>query len=84
MELEQALQIAENFLIKYEVPHTPFINSHFRPKGTVLPGGVQIDGDEWSFCFIRKYEDDDVISTDAAVIVIVDVKSRTARFLTSD
>jgi hypothetical protein len=82
MELEKAFQIAEDFLVKKQVAHlTPFINSHYRPKGTMLPGGVLIDEDEWSFCFIRKYEEEDVISTDAAVIVIVDVKSKAARYL---
>ena len=81
MELEKALQIAEDFLLQEGMPHSPFINSHYRPNGTVLPGGVVINEDEWSFCFIRIYEDESVISTDAAIIVIVDVKTKSARFL---
>jgi len=83
MELEEAVEIAEAFLTKNDIAHNSLFNCEYTPKGTLHPGGVRITNDEWELCFIRRYKDVDVISTNAAVIVIVDVETKAARFLSS-
>jgi len=83
MKITDAYNIAKDFLATHNIIDCGCMHYTYRTKGSILPGGRKIADDEWSLCFIQD-EEEGVVSAGNAVIVLVNVKSKTARFLSSD
>jgi hypothetical protein len=82
MELLEAVKIASDYLEDNNLENYYLIYPKFYSKGAILAGDV-IMSDEWSLCFVGGNKDNAVTSGDA-IIVIVDVASKTARMPHSD
>jgi hypothetical protein len=81
MDIEEAYDIAKNFLASHNVINCGCIHYTYRAKASELPLG-RADRDEWSLCFIQD-EEEGVVIAGGVIIVIVDIESKTARFLSS-
>ena len=83
MEITEAYDIAKDFLATHNIINCGCMHYTYREKGSLLPSGRQITDDEWSLCFYQD-EEEGVVSSGNAIIVIVDVQSKTARYLSTE
>ncbi len=83
MDALEAIKIAGDYLDQNDLKNSALIRAEFYSKGTTYPSGYTLDSDEWGLCFIHENNGDE-ISTDAAIVVIVDVASKKARFISSE
>jgi hypothetical protein len=82
MEITEAFDIAKDFLATHNIINCGCMHYTYRAKGSELPLGRPADRDEWSLCFIQDKEEGVVIAG-GVIIVIVDIESKTARYLSS-